>query len=153
MIWYCTNIIRWYGVVEIWLCKNQKMHLLKLRSVWCSFHKPFIFTKFSNHRAERHFSSPFYFCRNNLFHHPQINALLVLWQELPLFKALSFRLLTVQWLFINLKFLSLYFCNFISSSLSSSKFSLVFNMYSSYISPRTSSGVVHFSLLGQVTYT
>lgn len=60
MIWCCTSGRRWYGMIEVWLCWNQKRHVLELLSVWCSFHKLSSVAKISNHWAEGSFMTPFF---------------------------------------------------------------------------------------------
>lgn len=70
-------------MVEVCLCRNQKMHLLKLLSVWCSFRK--LSSLLSSQTTEQKDLSVILFCccffgRNNLFQCSQVYVLLILWQ-------------------------------------------------------------------------
>lgn len=116
-------------MIEIWLCTFWSIKVFDVASV--------NFPKFSSHWAEGSFMIPSFviFVGVGSFSVPRSMHYWFLDKNNNHYSGECLRLLTLLWLFINLIFLPLYFCNFISFSLSSSKiFSTVQNAQS-YVTP------------------
>lgn len=129
MKWYCTNVWRWYGVIEVWLCWNQNRQTLKL--LLASINLPVL--QSSQTIEEKDLSNFFcYICRSDVFQCSQIYALLILWKEQQsLFKGI-FQTFVCDCLLVSYFYPCIFAISFIFHP---QKFSQVLSMYSSYITP------------------